>query len=111
MNDLEMIKELVEKIAEYTTEWSITEDELYWNIDCVRKSNYVKEEHITEQEFQRAFREEILYDLIFNNGIALKQQMENDYEVYTEDDELFRNASVKLEKEIREFLPNFKLKR
>ena len=37
--------------------------------------------------------------------------MENDYEVYTEDDELFRNASVKLEKEIGEFLPNFKLKR
>ena len=37
MNEL---KELVEKIYKYTVTWSITETELYWNINSVRKSNY-----------------------------------------------------------------------
>ena len=111
MNNLEELKELVEKIVKYTTEWSITEDEWYWNIDCVRKSNYIKEEHITEQEFQSAVREEFLYDLVFNNGASLRQQMENDYEVYAEDDELFRQASVELEMEVRKVIKDFKVSR
>ena len=54
MNNLEELKKLVDKIVEYTKTWSITESEWYWNIDCVRKSNYIKEEHITDKEFESA---------------------------------------------------------
>lgn len=111
MNNLEELKAVVEKEIKYTTDWSITETEWYWNIDCVRKSNYVDKKHITEHEFEVAIREEFLYDLVFNNGASLRQQMENDYEVYAEDDELFRKASVELEREVRKVIKDFKVSR
>ena len=99
------------KFIEYTENWSISRDEWYWNIDCVRKSNNINEKHITQHEFEVAIREEFLYDLIFNNGASLRQQMENDYEVYAEDDELFRKASVELEMEVRKVIADFKISR
>ena len=108
MNNL---KELVEKEIEYTKDWSITETEWYWNVDCVRKSNDRNEKHISQHEFEVAIREEFLYDLVFNNGASLKQQMENDYEAYAEDDELFKNASIELEKEVRKIIKDFKVSR
>lgn len=111
MNNLEELKEIVEKEIKYTTDWSITETEWYWNIDCVRKSNNINEKHITQHEFEVAIREEFLYDLVFNNGASLRQQMENDYEVYAEDDELFRQASVELEKAVRKVIKDFKVSR
>ena len=108
MNNL---KKLVEKEIKYTTDWSITETEWYWNINCMRKSNDRNENHISQQEFEVAIREEFLYDLVFNNGASLRQQMENDYEVYTEDDKLFRQASVELEMEVRKIIKDFKVSR
>ena len=118
MNNLEELKKLVDKIVEYTKTWSITEDEWYWNIDCVRKSNYVKEEHITDKEFESAIREEILYDLVFDNGCGLLNQMENDICNYSGDygyefsgNGLFDKESIELEKEVRKFITDFKLER
>lgn len=111
MNNLEELKAIVEKEVEYTRNWSISETEWYWNIACVRKSNNINEKNITQHEFEVAIREEFLYDLVFNNGVSLRQQMENDYEVYTEDDEFFRQASVELEKEIRKVIKDFKVSR
>ena len=111
MNNLEELKKVVEKEIEYTRNWSISDTEWYWNIDCVRKSNYIDKKHITEHEFEVAIREEFLYDLVFNNGNSLRQQMENDYEVYAEDDEYFKNSSVELEKEVRKVIADFKVSR
>ena len=111
MNNLEELKAIVEKEVEYTRNWSISETEWYWNIACVRKSNNINEKNITQHEFEVAIREEFLYDLVFNNGVSLRQQMENNYEVYTEDDEFFRQASVELEKEIRKVIKDFKVSR
>ena len=111
MNNLEELKAVVEKEIEYTRNWSISETEWYWNIACVRKSNNINEKNITQHEFEVAIREEFLYDLVFNNGISLRQQMENDYEIYAEDDEFFRQASVELEREVRKVIKDFKVSR
>jgi hypothetical protein len=118
MNNLEELKKIVDKIVEYTKTWSITESEWYWNIDCVRKSNYIKEEHITDKEFESAVREEILYDLVFNSGCELLNQMENDICNYSRDYGyefsglgLFEKESKELEKEVRKFIEDFKLER
>ena len=105
------LKELVEKEIEYTRNWSISETEWYWNIACVRKSNNINEKNITQHEFEVAIREEFLYDLVFNGGASLRQQMENDYEVYAEDNEFFRQASVELEREVRKVIKGFKISR
>lgn len=102
---------LVEKIIKYTTTWSITENEWYWNIDCVRKSSNVNEKNITQHEFEVAIREEILFDLIYNNGACTCDQMENDLCNYEEDNTLFREESEKLEKEIQKFIKSFKIER
>ncbi len=125
MNNLEELKQLVDKIVKYTTEWSITEIEWYWNIDSVRKSNYVNEEHITDKEFESAVREEILYDLVFNNGCGLLNQMENDYEYgyfdYEEQedgtlkeigyDKHWLEESIEVEKAIRTIIKDFQIDR
>ena len=37
--------------------------------------------------------------------------MENDYEVYAEDNEFFRQASVELEREVRKVIKDFKISR
>lgn len=108
---MEQLKELVEKIVDYTRTWSITEDEWYWNIDCVRKSNYVNEEHITDKEFQSAIRQEILYDLIYHNCSGILNQMENDICNYYETETSFHNASKELEKEIQKIFKDFKIER
>ena len=74
------MKELVEKIIEYTKTWSITETEWYWNITCSRKSEtYINgkcEKEITWEEFERAVREEMLYDLVYRNGAYIRNQMD-----------------------------------
>lgn len=108
INDL---KQLVEKIVEYTRTWSISETEWYWNIDCVRKSNYVNKDHITEGEFETAIREEILYDLLYKNCCGLLNQMENDLCSYSETDLLFNKASEELEKEVQKIFKDFKIER
>lgn len=102
------MKELVEKIVEYTRNWSISENEWYWNIDSVRKSNNVNEEHITEHEFEVAIREETLYDLVYNNGKNIEDQMNNDMQ-YGYTDEYFYKARRELEKEIKKVIPSFEL--
>lgn len=105
------IKILVEKIVEYTRNWSITETEWYWNVESVRKSNYVNEKHIKWEEFEVAIREEILYDLIFNEGCCTLNQLENDVCNYESDNIEFQKASKELEKEIQKFIEDFEVER
>jgi len=106
---MEELRQLVEDIVEYTRTWSISETEWYWNIDCVRKSNYVKEEHITNEEFERAIREEILYCLIYNI-YSIKEQMENDY-LYGYEEKEFDRDNKELEKKIQKIFKDFKIER
>lgn len=122
---MESLKELVEKIINYTSTWSITETEWYWNVECVRKSENRNEKNITWEEFERAIREEILYDLVYRNGACLRQQMENDYEYgyfdYEKDektgelkevfDKHWESDSIKLEKEVKKIISDFKVSR
>ena len=107
------MKELVEKIIEYTKNWSITETEWYWNMTCSRKSEtYINdkcEKEITWEEFERAIREEILYDLVYKNGIGIRNQMENDICNYN--NECFYKDSDELEEEIKKLITDFKVKR
>lgn len=103
------LKEVVEKLVDYTRNWSISETEWYWNIDCVRKSNYVNEEHITEHEFEVAIREEFLYDLVFNDGSGIYDQLHNDLCNY--DYEVIGKASEEIEKEVRKVIKDFKIDR
>lgn len=108
---MEDIKILVEKIVEYTRNWSLTETEWYWQVECVRKSNYVNEQYIKWEEFEVAIREEILYDLIYNNGCSLSNQLENDLCNYEIDNIEFQKASKELETETQKFIKDFKIKR
>lgn len=106
-----MLRQLVENIIEYTKTWSITETEWYWNIECVRKPSNNKDKEITWKEFEIAIREEILYDIVYNNGINLYNQMKNDLCNYETDNVDFLNASKELEKQIQKYLNDFKLER
>lgn len=108
---MEELKDLIEKIVEYTRTWSITETEWYWNIDCVRKSNYVGEKNIKWEEFEVAIREEILYDLVYKKGSGLYTQMSNDLCNYYDEEKCFHYASKELEKEVQKYLKDFKLER
>ena len=106
-----MLRQLVEDIVEYTKTWSVTESEWYWNINSVRRSGNIKNQEITWEEFKVAIREEILYDLVYNNGSGLYNQMENDLYNYEVDYLAFQNASKELEKEVQKHIKDFKLKR
>lgn len=103
MNNL---KDLVEKIIDYTTTWSINETEWFYNVDSTRKNAY-GEEYITDDEFQAAIREEILYDLIFKNGRVTKNQIQDDLCTY-EDQRLIDDVKT-LEKEIKKVIKEFKI--
>lgn len=110
------LKQLVENIIEYTKSWSITETEWYWSVECVRKPNNTNNKRITWDEFEVAIREEILYDLIFNKGCGLHNQMENDLCNYSEDDgesayNSFITESKELEEKVHKIINDFVLKR
>lgn len=106
---MEELKQLVEDIIDYTRTWSISEDEWYWNVDSARKTSDIGEKCISQQEFERAIREEILYELIYNIG-GIKRQMENDL-TYGYNSEDFDNASKELEKKIQKIFKDFKIER
>lgn len=100
---------LVEDIIDYTRTWSISENEWYWNIDSVRKTQDIGEKTISQKEFDRAIREEILYELIYNIG-GIKRQLENDLTYdYNSDD--FDKASKEIEKKIQKIFKDFKIER
>lgn len=105
-----MLKQLVETIIEYTKTWSLTETEWYYNIECCRKPSIVNEKMITWEEFNRAIREEILFDLVYNNGRNLYNQMKNDLCTYS-DNAIFQNESKELEKQVQKYISNFNLER
>lgn len=105
---MEDLKQLVEDFIEYTKTWSITETEWFYNVDCVRKNAY-GEKYITDKEFQRAIREELLYEFIYNiNGI--KRQMENDLCTGYEE-ERFNKVSIEMENKIQKLFKDFKIDR
>ena len=106
-----MLKKLVEDIIKYTKDYSIGETEWYWNIDSVRKPNNINDKKITWKEFEVAIREEILYDLVYNNASGLYEQMENDLCNYENDNITFQNANKELEKKVQEYIKDFKLER
>jgi len=103
------LKQLVEDFIEYTKNWSISETEWYYNVDCVRKSNYVDKKYITQEEFERAIREEILYCFIYNID-SIKGQMEYDIECGY-DCKRFENDSINMEKKIQKIFKDFKIER
>lgn len=106
---MEELRQLVEDFIEYTKTWSISETEWFYNVDSVRKSDYVDKKYITSEEFERAIREEILYDFIYNiNGI--KRQMENDLEVGYESLR-FEKESKEMENKIQKIFKDFKINR
>ena len=106
---MEDLKQLVEDFIDYTKTWSISEDEWYWNIDSFRKSGYIDKKHISQEQFERAIREELLYEFIYNiNGI--KRQLENDFESGY-DSEHFEKASKEIEKKIQKLFKDFKIER
>lgn len=111
------LKELVEQIVDYTSTWSITETEWYWNIESVRKPNNVNDKEITWEEFKVAVREEILYDLVFRDGACLINQMENDLCNYSEDFDgdsaynRFIKESKDLENKVKKFIKDFSIQR
>lgn len=106
-----MLKQLVEDIVEYTKTWSINETEWYWNIECVRKPNNRNDKEITWEEFETAVREEILYDLVYDNGSGLYNQMENDLCNYEINYLAFQDASKELERKVQDYIKDFKLER
>lgn len=105
---MENLKQLVEDFIDYTKNWSISETEWYYNVDCVRQNAY-GEKYITKEEFERAIREEILYCFIYNID-SIKRQMENDLCVGYEE-ERFNKISVDMENKIKKLFKNFKIER
>ena len=105
---MEDLKQLIEDFIDYTKTWSISETEWYYNVDCIRQNAY-GEKYITQEEFERAIREELLYEFIYNiNGI--KRQMENDFECGY-DSKRFENDSINMEKKIQKLFKDFKIDR
>ena len=105
---MEELKQLVEDFIDYTITWSISETEWFYNVDSGRKNAY-GEKYITNEEFDRAIREELLYEFIYNiNGI--KHQMKNDLCVGYESKH-FDNASKDMEKKIQKLFKDFKIDR
>lgn len=103
------LKQLVEDFIDYTKTFSISETEWYYNVDSARKNVYGKD-YITNEEFERAIREELLYEFIYNiNGI--KRQMKNDLCSYEEDDLYFQRSSIEIEKKIQKLFKDFKIER
>ena len=105
-----MLKQLVEHIIEYTKNWSLTETEWYYNVECCRKPSIANDKMITWKEFNIAIREEILFDLVYNNGRNLYYQMKNDLCNYG-DNVTFQNESKELEKQVQKYISNFNLER
>lgn len=106
---MEDLKQLVEDFIEYTKTWSISEIEWYYNVDSVRDSGYVDIEHISHEQFERAIREEILYEFIYHIQ-GIKRQMENDLCVGYES-EYFELASRTMENKIQKLFKDFKIER
>lgn len=107
---MDELKQLIEDFVEYTRTWSISETEWYWNIDAVRKSDYINEKHITEQEFETAIRQDILYCFIYNIG-SIARQLENDLCNYELDNIHFQKASKEIEQKIQKIFKDFKIER
>lgn len=105
---MEQLKQLIEDFIDYTKTWSINETEWYYNVDCVRKNVY-GEKYITNEEFERAIREELLYEFIYNID-GIKRQMENDLWVGY-DEEIFDKVSIEMEEKIQKLFKDFKIKR
>lgn len=106
---MEKLKQLVEDFIDYTKTWSISEAEWYSNVDYVRKSDYIANKHITNKEFERAIREDILYCFIYNIG-SIKNQMENDLCCGYES-ERFNKESIEMERKIQKIFKDFKIER
>lgn len=105
---MEKLKKLVELLIDYTLDWSITEDEWYWNVDCVRKSCNINNTCITQTEFEVAIREEFLYDLVYNKGSNIKMQIETDLSNYGDNETLIKTVK-KIEIEIKKFIKDFEI--
>lgn len=106
MNNL---KQLVEDFVEYTRTWSISENEWYYNVNDTRKTQDIGEDYISQEEFEKAIREDILYCFIYNID-SIKRQMEIDLEVGYEE-ERFIPISIDMENKIKKIFKDFKIDR
>src|SRR5574344_1529153 len=110
------IKDLIEKIVQYTRTWSISENEWYCNVNCDRLSqeykNGKREDSLSSKEFERAIREEIGYCLLYQID-SIGNQMESDYMWGYEgkEKEYFEKDSKEIEKEIQKYYKDFKIER
>ena len=93
------VKSLVEKILKYTITYSISAEE--W----ASQFGLLEEKY----DIHKIFREDILYDLFYKNGATLKQQMNEDSMSY--DSDIWTKESIELEKAVREYLPDFSIRR
>ena len=98
---MESLKKLVEDFAEYTTTISITEEELFENLENNR--NDLK----TRENFLKVLKEQILYDFIFNIE-GIKKQISFDLDVYSQSGEEYNEIQRMIE-EIKKVFPNFKI--
>lgn len=105
---MEDLKKLVEDFIDYTKTWSISDTEWFYNTDCIRKNAYGKK-CITNEEFERAIREEVLYCFIYDI-YSIKRQMENDLCVGY-DEEIFNKVSIDMENKIQKLFKDFKIDR
>lgn len=108
MNNL---KQLVEDFVEYTRTWSISESEWYYNVNDTRKTQDVKvdRDYISQEEFEKAIREDILYCFIYDID-SIKNQMEIDLQ-YGYDEDKFIKISKDMEKKIQKIFKDFKIER
>ena len=105
---IEELEQLVEDFIDYTKTWSISETEWYYNVDSGRRNAY-GEDYITNEEFERAIREDILYCFVYNID-SIKYQLENDLCTGYES-ESFDKASIDIEKKIQKIFKDFKIER
>lgn len=110
MKKLDNLKELIDNIIEYTKTWSITETEWFYNVDATRKPSNSKDKVISQEEFERAVREELLYDIVYDNGKELSRQLGIDLSNYGAEDIPFKNASKDIIKQIKAVIKGFEVK-
>lgn len=98
---MESLKKLVEDFAEYTITISITEEELFENLENNRNDLE------TREDFLKVLKEQILYDFIFNIE-GIKKQISFDLDVYSQSGEEYNEIQRMIE-EIKKVFPNFKI--
>lgn len=79
------LKTIVEEFYEYTTEISITEDELFSDFDYLK--DIITHREVTEQDYVNEVYKRLMFQIVFKPD-SIKEQLETDYCEFCEDREL-----------------------